>query len=66
MAGDQVLDRHLAGGDVLQGPLVVLGGGAVGAVDVQLAVVDQVCLLYTSDAADPMAGRDAVREVVAG
>ena len=40
--GDQVLDRDLTGGDVLQRPLVVLGRGAVGAVDVQLAVVHQV------------------------
>ena len=40
--GDQVLHRHLAGRDVLQGPLVVLGRGAVGAVDVQLAVVHDV------------------------
>src|SRR5690242_12964387 len=42
--GDQVLDGYLAGRDVLQGPLVVLGRRAVGAVDVQLAVVHQVAV----------------------
>ncbi len=42
MPGDQVFHRNLSGRDVLQGPLVVLRRRAVGAVDVQLAVVHDV------------------------
>ena len=42
VTGDEILNRNLSRGDVLQGTFVVLGGRAIGAVDVELTVMDQV------------------------